>query len=116
MLKYAADQNYTGDMLRGLERLLPELDAARVQDGEMYQADDPDVLARAAEEGRIVLTYDLKTVPGHAYDRVRSKELRPGVFAIPHDVPIGKTIDDLYALTLVSEPGKWESQVLVLPF
>lgn len=116
MLRYAADENFNGDMLRGLERLLPQLDAVRIQDGELYQADDPAVLAWAAEEGRIVLTHDLKTVPGYAYDRVRSSKPMPGVFAVPQEAPIGKVIDDLHALTLASEPGEWEGQVLFLPF
>ncbi len=66
MLKYAADENFNGDMLRGLERLIPKLDTVRIQDSEMYQADDPSMLAWAAEEGRIVLTHDYETVIGHA--------------------------------------------------
>lgn len=116
MLRYAADENFSGVILRGLKRLVPELDVVRVQDGEAYQADDPDMLDWVAEAGRILLTHDLRTVPGPAYDRIRAGKPMPGVFAILQNAPIGKTIDDLHAITLVSEPGEWKGRVVYLPF
>ncbi len=36
----------------------------------------------------------------------------PGIFAVPQHAPIGKIIDDLYVLTLASELGEWEAQVV----
>lgn len=115
MLKYAADENFSGAMVRGLERLAPELDIVRVQDGEMYRADDPEMLAWVAGEGRILLTHDIKTVPGHAYDRVRAGKPMPGVFAIPQDAPVGRNIEDLRMAALASEPGEWEGRVEWFP-
>ncbi len=61
-LRIAIDESVDGDLLRGLRRRLPLLDALRVQDSGLSGADDPTVLAWAAREGRVLLTQDVKTM------------------------------------------------------
>ena len=45
MLRFAADENFNGDIVRGLLRRNPQLDVVRVQDAGLSGADDPSVLA-----------------------------------------------------------------------
>lgn len=40
-MRLLADVNFNNDTLRGLLRLKPDLDYVRVQDTEIYEADDP---------------------------------------------------------------------------
>jgi hypothetical protein len=115
MLSFAADENFDVNILRGLERRRPTLDVVRVQDTEMYSADDSDMLAWAADAGRIVLTHDKSTVPGHAYDRVRAGEPMCGVFVVLPGTPISKAVDDLLNLAIASDEGEWEGQVVYIP-
>jgi predicted nuclease of predicted toxin-antitoxin system len=61
VLRLISDENFDGDILRGLFRRNPALDIIRVQDVGLTSATDPDVLAWAATEGRIVLTHDRTT-------------------------------------------------------
>ena len=56
MLRLAADENFNGDIVRGLLRRNPKLDIVRVQDVGLSGADDPSVLQWAAEQGRIIVT------------------------------------------------------------
>ena len=49
MLRLAADENFNGDIVRGLVRRNPKLDIVRVQDVGLSGADDPSVLQWAAE-------------------------------------------------------------------
>jgi predicted nuclease of predicted toxin-antitoxin system len=58
VIKLVSDENFDGDILRGLLRRMPGLDVARVQDVGLAQAPDPTVLAWAAGEQRILLTHD----------------------------------------------------------
>ena len=44
MLRFAADENFNGDIVRGLLRRNPKLDIVRVQDVGLSGADDPSVL------------------------------------------------------------------------
>ena len=78
MLKLVSDENFDGDILRGLFRRSPELDVLRVQDVGLSGKSDPAILAWAAAQDRIVLTHDRDTLPGFAYERVRAGEMMPG--------------------------------------
>ena len=58
MLRLASDAGVHGDILRGLRRRLPEIDLVRVQDALPEGTPDPEVLAWAAAENRILLTQE----------------------------------------------------------
>ena len=62
MLRFAADENFNNDIVRGLRRRKPELDIVRVQEAGLSGAVDPDVLEWAAREGRVLLTHDVATM------------------------------------------------------
>ncbi len=95
MLKLVSDENFDGDILRGLYRRCPELDVVRVQDVGLSAALDPEVLAWAALEGRILLTHDRDTMPSFAYDRVHAGQPMSGVFLVSDLMPIGQAIDEI---------------------
>ena len=44
MLRLAADENFNGDIIRGLLRRNPKLDIVRIQDAGLSGADDTSVL------------------------------------------------------------------------
>jgi hypothetical protein len=52
-VRLLVDENFNGAILRGLIRRLPNLDIVRVQDVGLMHTDDPVILERAANEGRI---------------------------------------------------------------
>jgi hypothetical protein len=60
-MRFAADENFDGRILNGLCARMPDLDIVHVQDTEMYQSPDDKLLAWLAEEGRILLTHDVRT-------------------------------------------------------
>jgi predicted nuclease of predicted toxin-antitoxin system len=84
----AAISGTKGDIVRGLHRRQPDLDLARVQDEGLIGADDPAILAWAAERERIVLTHDRATMPDLAYERVAAGEPMPGVFVVPRRMAV----------------------------
>ncbi len=60
MISLLADENLDANILRGVLRRLPGIDAVRVQDVGLTGADDPTVLAWAAEQGRVLVTHDVE--------------------------------------------------------
>ena len=70
MLRLASDADVHGDILHGLHRRMPEIDLVRVQDALPEQTPDPEVLAWAAAENRVLITNDRNTMVGFAYQRV----------------------------------------------
>jgi len=115
MLRYAADENFNNDILRGLRRHDDRLDVFRVQDAELSATLDPILLDWAARENRIILSHDVSTMVGFAYDRVKAGQPMPGLFEVSRQVPLGEVIEDLLLLARCSLEGEWEGQVLYLP-
>lgn len=115
MLRYAADENFNNDIVWGLLRRNPELDIRRIQDVGLTGADDPSVLAWAADTGRLLLTHDVKTITRYAYERIARGERMPGVVEVSRLVPIGLAIDDLLLLAEASTEDEWQGQILYLP-
>ena len=81
-MKLLADENFRGAIVRGLLRRRPDLDLVRVPDVGLTEADDPAVLAWAANEGRIVLTHDAATLIGFAYERLAAGLAMPRIVEV----------------------------------
>src|SRR4051812_12626324 len=114
MLRFAADENFNNDIVRGVLRRNPTLDIVRVQDAGLSNTEDPIILEWAAAEGRVFLTHDVATITRYAYDRVQLGLSMPGVFEITRKVPIGQVIEDILLLAECSLNGEWEGQVRYL--
>jgi hypothetical protein len=91
MLLLAADENFNRNIVRGLRRRQADIDIVRIQDVGLSGADDPTVLAWAAQEGRVLLTHDVSTITHYAYDRHSALRFRfRGIFickTMNHDLP-----------------------------
>jgi predicted nuclease of predicted toxin-antitoxin system len=70
MISLLADENLDANIVRGILRRLDGVDIVRVQDVDLTGADDPAVLAWAAEHGRVLVTHDVETVTRFAFERV----------------------------------------------
>lgn len=115
MLRLMTDEDFNGRIIRGVLRVLPELDLLRVHDVDLLSTPDAEVLEAAATDGRILLTHDAKTMPEWAYDRVRSGKPMPGMFVCPQSLKIGDAVEDIVLLAECSDEGEWENQVVYLP-
>jgi hypothetical protein len=67
VLKLLSDENFNGDILRGIFRRRPNLDVVRGQDVGLKATLDAEILDWAATAGRIVLTHDRETMVYAAY-------------------------------------------------
>ena len=115
MLRFAADQNFSGRIIAGVRQKKPEVEFARLQDVGLAAASDPEVLEWCAEENRILLSHDVSTITAFAFDRVRAGRKMPGVFLIRQRTSIGEAIESLLLVAACSIEGEWENCVLFLP-
>jgi predicted nuclease of predicted toxin-antitoxin system len=95
VLKLLSDENFNADILRGLHRRRTDIDVVRVQDVGLSATPDPDILAWAAGEGRILLTHDRDTMPKFASDRVQTGQPMPGLFLVSDLMPVGQAIEEI---------------------
>ena len=115
MLALLIDENLNHRILRGLLRSIPHLDYRLAAAVGLRGADDPAVLELAVRQNRLLATHDLRTIPMHAYNRVKAGLAMPGVIAIPDDLPIGGVIDDLALLVECATASELQSLVIYLP-
>jgi hypothetical protein len=115
MVRLVSDENFNGDIVRGLLRRRPDLDLVRVQDVGLSETPDPEILKWAAAQERVLLSHDVSTVPPAAYQRTADGKPIPGVFIVPDRMPIGQAIDEILFLSVDAELGEWKDQVLFLP-
>ena len=114
MLRLLADENFNGDIVRALLLRQPDLDIVRVQDVGLAGAGDPDILAWAAANDRIILTHDRATLPDYAYERLAAGEKLPGVF-VNDRFPVGDATRAILLIIAVSEQPEWSDRVVYLP-
>lgn len=115
MLRLASDEDFDNDVLRGLLRRRPDLDIVRVQDVGLMSTHDTLLLEWAAQENRIMLTHDRKTMTNYAYDRLRNGQAMPGILVVPQGLPLGSIIEDILLSLEASLVDEWEGQVRYVP-
>jgi hypothetical protein len=96
MLRLVCDEHVHSGILRGLRRRVSDLDIVRVQDVGLAHTPDAQILEWAAREGRIIITCDVNTMIGSAWDRVKAGESMPGVPALREKYVLGQAIADIH--------------------
>lgn len=115
-MRLLADENFKEPITQGILRRDPTLDIVRVQQVGLIGADDPVVLEWAAQNERVLLTHDAKTVPAFAYKRVVNELFMPGVLLVPWATPIGQAVEDtLTAVQAALRPDEYNGRVIYLP-
>ncbi|NJL20934.1 MAG: DUF5615 family PIN-like protein [Leptolyngbyaceae cyanobacterium SM1_3_5] len=115
MLQLLSDENFNGDIVRGLFLRKPNLDLLRVQDVGLQGFDDPAILDWAANNDRIVLTHDRATMPDFAYDRLTRSQQMSGLLVVNDRMLIKQAIDELLLTITYSEQAEWLGIVLYFP-
>lgn len=115
MLRLLIDENLNHRILRGLKLRVANLDYVVVQSTQIRGTQDSVVLNWAAQQDRVLVTHDAKTIPKFAHDRVRANQPMPGVILVPGRLPIGPVIEELATLIECCEPADLENLILYLP-
>lgn len=115
MVRLFVDHDFNENILLGLLQRAPDLDAVTARDVGMSRSPDPDLLARASQEGRLIITHDQRTMPTHVANRIIAGESIAGVVIVPQDLPIGRAIDDLEIIVKCSSADEWINIIRRLP-
>ena len=62
-VRFQADADLDGRVLRGLKRVAPEIDFQTATEAALEGISDPDVLGIAAGAGRVLVSQDRRTMP-----------------------------------------------------
>jgi Domain of unknown function (DUF5615) len=116
MLRLLIDQDLDHVILRGLLLRVPNLDVITAHQAGLSNASDPDVLAWAAEQERILVTHDRRTMPYHATSRIARAEKVAGIIVVSRQLSVSQVINDLEIIVSCSDMDEWENVIKYLPF
>lgn len=114
--RFLADENIDSDLVLGLRRHVKDIDIVRVQDVGLRTVDDSTILQWAADNGRVLVTHDVKTMPGFAGERLAAGQSMNGVILIRASVPLAQVIDLIATVAGATEADEWVGQIAFLPF
>jgi hypothetical protein len=115
MLRLLIDHNFDHDILRGIERRIPNLDYVTTADMDLSEATDPELLEWATAERRVILTHDQSTMPDHVAERMSNGQEVFGVIIAPQGLPIGVAINELELIIECSREDEYLIRYLFLP-
>jgi predicted nuclease of predicted toxin-antitoxin system len=115
MIRLLIDQNFNEHIIVGLVRRGTTLDLVHVRDVGLSAAPDAAILEWAANQGRVLLTHDRRTIPRFAYARVVAGQPMPGVFLVSDDMAIGQAIDEILLAVHCLDPEECKDLVKYFP-
>ena len=115
MLRLLIDQDLDQVIIRGLLLRVPNLDVITAYQANLSDASDPELLAWASEQKRIVVTHDRRTMPYHAAERMAEGERISGIIIVSRRLPVSLVIDDLEIIVSCSDMDEWENVLKHLP-
>ena len=78
-------------------------------------ATDIEVLRLAAQEGRILVSQDVRTMPTHFATFLQQGNHSPGAILSPQTASVSAAIDSLVLIWSVTEAEEWVDRIVRLP-
>ncbi|MEX0612973.1 MAG: DUF5615 family PIN-like protein [Pirellulales bacterium] len=113
-IRFQADADFNQTILLAAIRREPSLDFQTAAVGGVIGISDPEVLAKAAQEGRLLVTHDQRTMPRHIAEFV-ARETSAGLLIVRQSLPISMVVEDLLLIHAATEPEEWVNRLGFLP-
>jgi predicted nuclease of predicted toxin-antitoxin system len=115
MIRFLADADLKKGIVAGCLRREPTMDFLSATEANLEGVPDPEVLALAAEQNRVLVSHDLRTMLRHFGDFLQARGSNPGVLIVPQSLPIGEAIEELLPIWGASEAEEWENRIVRIP-
>jgi hypothetical protein len=113
-IKFLADEDLRRAIVVGVRRQEPSVSFLHAFDVGAAGKDDRAVLRIAANEGRVLVSHDFRTMPRH-FRQFIAEQPSPGLILIPQKLKLRLAIEELLIIWLASEAEDWINQVCYLP-
>ena len=111
---YQADNDLRKAIVRGAVRRESQMNFRSAQAARLDRVPDPEVLAFAPVEGRILVSHDFQTMPRHFRQFTQGRR-SPGVLLVRQDLPVGEAIETLLLIWEASEADEWVNRLCLVP-
>jgi predicted nuclease of predicted toxin-antitoxin system len=114
-VRFLFDEDFNGHIIRGFRRRQPNADARTVREAGIEGANDPGVLDWAAENHRLVVSHDRRTMAGAGRSRIREGLPMAGLILVRQDCPVALAIEELELVSEATTAEEWHDVIAFLP-
>jgi predicted nuclease of predicted toxin-antitoxin system len=115
MVRFLADADLRHAIVTGCLRREPAIEFLSANAARLEGLGDFEVLAVAAEQDRILVTHDFRTMPRHFAVFLEARGTCPGVFLVKQRAPLANIIEALILVWAASDPGEWRDRCVEMP-
>ena len=116
-IRFQADNDLNGLIVTATLRREPAIDFRTASRARFDGLQDLDVLERAAEDGRILVTHDKRTMPRHFFEFLSAGNKSPGVLVvIPQNASLSEVVETILLIWGASRPEDWRNTITKIPF
>jgi hypothetical protein len=91
------------------------MDFLSAHEAKLEGVPDSEVLTKAAEQDRVLLTHDFQTMPWHFAGFLQAHDSSPGVLLISQHLPVADAIEELVLIWSATDPDEWKNRILRVP-
>lgn len=113
-VRYQADADLNQFIVTGVLRREPSIDFQTAFVAGLEGVKDPEVLGIAAQQGRILVSHDRKTMPSEFAQFITNNQ-SAGVIIVSRKLPLEVVIEELLLIWAVSYAEEWINRIAKLP-
>ena len=113
-VRFQADADLHQMIVTALVRREPGVDFQTAIAAGLEGRLDPQVLERAATEGRVLVSHDQSTMPLHFADFIQNQQ-SAGLLIVPQHLPYSTVVEELLLIWTASEAEEWINRIAYLP-
>jgi predicted nuclease of predicted toxin-antitoxin system len=113
--RFLADNDLKEQIIDGLLRREPAISLMRCRELGLRNKPDAEVLTYAHEQGLIVISHDVNTMPAAAYARIGMGQHIAGLLMVRQASSVVPIIDNLMLIWSSSDAEEWRDVVAFLP-
>jgi hypothetical protein len=114
-VRFQADNDLKFSIVTAVRRREPAIDFASAQDSVPDGVSDTDLLERTAQDNRILVSHDRRTMLDHLRLRLAAGKFSPGLLIASQGAPVGLIAESLVLLWSVADARDLCNQAYYLP-
>ena len=114
-IRFQTDADLNEDIVTGVLRRETSLDFQTAGEANLQGLNDSQVLKLAADQKRILVTHDRKTMPHHFADFIK-KEISPGLLIVSQKSSVAVVIEEIILIWATTEAEEYINRSCTIPF
>jgi hypothetical protein len=114
-IRFQADNDLKFGIVKAVRQREPTIDFVSAQEAGLDGVGDPELLDRAAAEGRVLVSHDRRTMTSHFRAHLAAGKSCPGLLIVSQGALIGHVVEALVYVWALSDPADLRDQAYYLP-